>query len=157
MDTWLKLHARLIAVIPGLNRTSEGCKKKFNTLYKLYKEDKLANGISGSDRHACKFYDSFDQWWHQTGTVMKHVTTSANDSVSLDDSTTENENDSPIPATTTTPNSTSKVDKRNFQERCYGVFVQMAENSSIMVKNFEKTNALLERVDQQMDRLIDKL
>ena len=162
VDTWLKLHARLIAVIPGLNRTSEGCKKKFNTLYKLYKEDKLANGISGSDRHACKFYDSFDQWWHQTGTVMKHVTTSASDSVSVEDNTTDNDNDlhskdTPIPAMTTTPNSTTKVDKKNFQERCYGVFVQMAENSSVMVKNFEKTNALLERVDRQMDRLIDKL
>ena len=54
-----------------------------------------------------------------------------------------------------TPNLTIKVDKRNFQERCYGVFVQMAENNSVMVKNFEKINALLERVDRQMDRLID--
>ena len=86
---------------------------------------------------------------------MKHVTSSANDSVTLEDSTIKNENDTPILATTTTPNSTSKVDKRNFQKRCYGVFVQMAENSSIMVKNFEKTDALLERVDQQMDRLIE--
>ena len=157
MDTWLKLHAYLIAVIHGFNRTSEASKKKFNTLYKLFKEDKLANGITGSNRHTCKFYDSFDQWWHQTGTVMKHVTTSANDSVSVDDNNTENENDSPIPATTTILNSTIKVDKRNFQERCYGVFLQMAENCSLMVKNFEKTNALLERVDRQMDRLIDKL
>ena len=119
MDTWLKLHGCLIAVIPGLNRTSEGCKKKFNTLYKLYKEDKLANGISGSDRHACKFYDSFDQWWHQTGTVIKHVTASANNSVSVEDSTTDNEThlhskDTPLPATMTTTNSTIKVDKRNF-------------------------------------------
>ena len=34
---------------------------------------------------------------------------------------------------------------------------QTTENNSIMVKNFEKTKALLERVDRQMDRLIDKL
>lgn len=160
VDTWLKLHARLIAVIPGLNRTAEACKKKFNSMYKLYKEDKVANGISGSNRHACKFYDSFDQWWHQTGTVKKHVTASANDSASVGDSTTDIEkhpssSDTPTPAPSQTL--ATKVDKKNFQEQCYGVFMQMAENSSVMVKNFEKTNALLENVERQMDRLIDKL
>ena len=60
-----------------------GLQKKFNTLYKLYKENKLANGYSRSNHHACKYYDSFYQWWHQTGTIMKYVTTSANDSVNL--------------------------------------------------------------------------
>jgi hypothetical protein len=153
VDTWLKLHVHLIAVILGSNRTSEGCKKKFNTLYKLYKKEKLANGILGSDCHACKFYDYFDQWWHQTGTIIKHVTTSAYDFVRMEDSTIDNENDLHLKDTSfstimTTPNSTIKIDKRNFQERCYGVFVQMAENSSIMVNFFEKTNTLLERVDR---------
>ena len=90
------------------------------------------------------------------------MTASTNDSVSVEDNTTDNENDlhsndTPIPATMATPNSTIKVDMRNFQERCYRVFAQMAENSSVMIKNFEKTNALIERVYQQMDRLIDKL
>ena len=62
MDTWLKLHACLIAVIPGLNRMAKACKKKFNSLYKLYKGNKLAKVILDSDRHACKFYNSFYQW-----------------------------------------------------------------------------------------------
>ena len=139
MDTWLKLHARLIAVIPRLNRTAEACKKKSNSLYKLYKEDKLVNGISGSDRRTCKFYDSFDQWWHQTGTVMKHVTAFANDSMNVEESTMDiqkDQNSNDIPISTTTP--AIKVDKKNFQEQCYGVFIKMAENSSVMVKNFEK-------------------
>ena len=88
-----------------LNRTTEACKKKFNSLYKLYKEDKLANGILGSDCHACKFHDSFDQLWHQTRTVMKHVIASANDSISVEKSTTDiekdqNSNDIPISTTT---------------------------------------------------------
>ena len=61
MDTWLKLHTCLIVVIPRLNRIAEACKKKFNSLYKLYKKDKLANGILGLDHHKCKFYNSFDQ------------------------------------------------------------------------------------------------
>lgn len=118
----------------------------------------MANGISGSDRHACKFYDSFDQWWHQTGTIMKHVTASANNSAISDDNTIDIDNDlhskeSPLP----TPNSAIKGDKKSFQEQCYGVFIKMAENSSVMVQNFQETNALLQKVERQMDRLIDKL
>ena len=117
-------------------------------MYKLYKEDKLANGISGLDRHACKFYDSFDQWWHQIGAIMKHVTASANDSMSVEENTTnieKDQNSNNIPISTTTL--AIKMDKKNFQKQCYNVFIQMAENSSVMVKNFEKTNALLEKVE----------
>jgi len=93
VDTWLKLHAHLIVVIPRLNKTAKACRKKFNSFYKLYKEEKLANGISGADYHVCKFYDSFDQWWHQTSIVMKYVTTSTNDSTSVEDSTMDIEKD----------------------------------------------------------------
>jgi hypothetical protein len=93
---------------------------------------------------------------------MKHATTSANNYVSVEDSTTGNENDlhskvTPIPATITTLNSTIKADKKKFQERCYGVFVQMAKNGSVMINNFGKPNALLERVDGQMNKFIEKL
>ena len=70
-----------------------GLQKKFNTLYKLYNEDKLANEILESDCHACKFYGFFYRWWHQTRIVMKHVITSANNSVSVEYSTTNNGND----------------------------------------------------------------
>jgi hypothetical protein len=54
-------------------------------------------------------------------------------------------------------NSSVKSGKKNFQEQTYNLFTQMVENSSVLVKNFEKTNALLEKVEHQMDRLIDKL
>ena len=64
MDVWLKLHARMVAVISGLNRIAEACKKKFNVIYKQYRLDKTANAVSGLDRHKRKFYDTFDQWWH---------------------------------------------------------------------------------------------
>jgi hypothetical protein len=46
---------------------------------------------------------------------------------------------------------------KNFQEQTFGLFTQMVENSSVMVKNFEKNNTLLKTMDRQMDRLIDKL
>ena len=89
VDVWLKLHARIVAVILGLNRTAESCKKKFNVFYKQYEFDKIVNGVSGSYHHECKFYDAFDQWWHQTNTVMKHITTSANGSICIEDNTEE--------------------------------------------------------------------
>ena len=34
VDVWLKLHARMVVVIPGLNQIAEACKKKFNVFYK---------------------------------------------------------------------------------------------------------------------------
>jgi hypothetical protein len=74
----------MVAENPGLNRTAEACKKKFNVLYKKYRLDKMANGVSGSDHHECNFYDAYDQWWHQTGTVMKHVIASASGSTCID-------------------------------------------------------------------------
>lgn len=81
---------------------------------------------------------------------MKHVTTSAKDYVSVEDSTTDIEKDlhsNDTPTTTATPNSTTKVDKKNFQEQCFGLFFQMAKNSSIMVNFFEKTDASLEMIE----------
>ena len=62
VNVWLKLHARMVVVIFGLNRTTEACKMKFNVLYKQYRLDKMANGVSVSDRYECQFYDAFDQW-----------------------------------------------------------------------------------------------
>lgn len=77
---WLKLHARMVALICGFTQTVVACKKKFNAIYKQYKEDKIAIGILGNDRHECRFCESMEQWWHQNGNVMKHITASANDS-----------------------------------------------------------------------------
>lgn len=147
----------MLAVIPGLNRTSEACKKKFNILFKQYRLDKIANGVSGSDRKECKFYDAFDQWWHQTGTISKHVTSTASDTTPFQASQDSEEGVEKDQKSATTTNSSQKQTKKNFQDQTLGMFTQMIENSTIMVRNFEKTNALLEKVERQMDRLIDKL
>lgn len=40
-----------------------------------YKTYKLANFIPWNGRHEYKIYDSLDKWWYQTGSVMKHVST----------------------------------------------------------------------------------
>jgi hypothetical protein len=76
---WHKLHARLLSHIPTLKKSPLAIKKKFNSLFKAYKEDKLANNVSGESRHECKYYDQFESWFSQTGFVQEHVSASAND------------------------------------------------------------------------------
>jgi hypothetical protein len=43
--------------ISGFSHTADACRKKFETVFKQYKDDKLANSISRNDWHECKFYD----------------------------------------------------------------------------------------------------
>ena len=78
----------------------------------------------------------------------------ANGSTCIEDNTKELEKEQISEPTLT---SSLKSGKKSFQEQNFGLFIQMVENNFVMVKNFEKTNVLLERVDRQMDRLIDKL
>ena len=35
IDTWIRLHARLLAMHPKFNRTSMACKKKFTAVFKV--------------------------------------------------------------------------------------------------------------------------
>ena len=51
IDVWVKLHVRLLTLIHGLNRTPKACKKKFNSIFKQYKVDKMSNGDSGKRQH----------------------------------------------------------------------------------------------------------
>ena len=70
--------------ISRFSRTAEACRKKFKTVFKQYKEDKLANSISGNDWHECKFYDSIVHWWHKADhSVMKHVSATTMDNTSV--------------------------------------------------------------------------
>ena len=73
----------MIVAIPEFSRMAEACQKKFEMVFKPYKEDKLANSVLGNDRHECKFYDSIDYWWHQVGSVMKQVSATTMDNISV--------------------------------------------------------------------------
>jgi hypothetical protein len=57
----------MVSSIPRFKKSVVACKRKFNTLYKQYKEDKIANNISGNDHHDCRFFESLDNWWHFNG------------------------------------------------------------------------------------------
>ncbi|KAG0574894.1 hypothetical protein KC19_VG300500 [Ceratodon purpureus] len=152
IDTWVRLHARMVVMLPKFNRTVQACRKKFNQVFASYKEDKLANGISDNNPQESKFYDALDRWYHQAGQVFKDVSATTNDSANFQTNSSPEIESTP----TSTPSSTSKP-KSNFQERSIDIFERMAETSIGLMKNFERTNELLERVDHQFDRLINKL
>jgi hypothetical protein len=47
-----------MSTIPKFLNTLIVCKKKFNTIYKQYKDDKITNKILNNDHHECLFYDA---------------------------------------------------------------------------------------------------
>jgi hypothetical protein len=72
----MKLHTRMLISIFGFSTTPITSKRKFNTIYEQYKDDKIVNKISSDDCHECPFYDALISWWHWSGNVMKHVSIS---------------------------------------------------------------------------------
>jgi hypothetical protein len=64
VDTWVKLHTRMLVSILEFSRISIAYKQEFNAIYKQYKDDKIAIGISGNNYHECPFYDALDSCWH---------------------------------------------------------------------------------------------
>lgn len=83
IDAWVKLHARLLALILEFNRTPEACKKKFSFIFKQYKVDKTSNNVSGERRHEYKFMTQSNNgdiklalWWsmclHLQMTIIFH-------------------------------------------------------------------------------------
>jgi len=50
IDSWVKLHARMVVMLPKFNDTTIACRKIFKSVFYAYKEDKMANGISSNDR-----------------------------------------------------------------------------------------------------------
>lgn len=155
IDTWVRLHARMVVMHPKFTRTSQACRKKFEKIFKAYKEDKMANQISGNDRHESKFYEAMDEWWHQAGQIMKHVLATTNASEEFQGSTPEVDSSPSSPPIVST--SSKSKGKNHFHDRAIDIFEKMAETSTCLMKEFERTNALLERVDHQFDRLINKL
>ena len=84
----------MIVAIPRFLRTAEACRKKFETVFKQYKEDKLANSSLGNDQHKYKFNDSIDRCWNQASSVMKHVRVTTMDNTNIgEQKTAVNAND----------------------------------------------------------------
>ena len=124
IDTWVRLHTKMVIMLPKFIRTTQTCRKKFNQIFSAYKEDKLANGISGNNRQESKFYDALDQWYHQAGQVFKYVSTTTNDNADFPTNSSPEVDNVPI----STPPSISKT-KIHFHEKLIEIFEKMTETS----------------------------
>ena len=87
-----------------------------------------------------------DEWWHQAGQVVKHVSATTNDNSNNHSNSTLDRDIQQQSTTSGTPSSSSKG-KQNFNDRAIDIFEKMAESSSTLLKHFKRTNELLERVD----------
>ena len=116
----------------------------------------MDNSILGNDHHESKYYEAMDEWWHQAGQIMKHVSATTNDNSNNQSNSTPNGDIQQQSTINRTPSSSSK-DKQNFNDRAIDIFEKIAKSSSTLLKHFERTNELLKRVDGQFDRLINKL
>jgi len=155
VDMWYKLHARLLSQIPTLKKSHVAIKKKFNSLFKAYKEDKLANNVSGESRHDCKYYDQFESWFFQTRYVQKHVSASANDlDLPVQDFVDEMDFSDSQDSTKNKTSTTRASGKTKFHDEAVALFDKMVETSEGLLKSFNRTTDVL---NNQMDRLIDKL
>ena len=90
---------------------------------------------------------------------MKHVSATTMDNTSVGGhENSANANDDvlqPINSLQSEPSSASK--KNKFQDQTLHYFGKMVDNSVAMLDHFARTNELFQKVDQQIDRLIEKL
>ncbi|KAG0569286.1 hypothetical protein KC19_6G080200 [Ceratodon purpureus] len=72
VNTWNKLHSRMLAVCRGFRKSANACKKKYSILYNEYKKDRectkdinneglVAGGLPRSKK--CAFFDQMDMWY----------------------------------------------------------------------------------------------
>jgi len=91
---------------------------------------------------------------HQAKQVMKHISAITTNNCKF--STNFNPDVESAPTSTTMSTSTLKG-KQNFTDRAIDIYEKIAKISTSLMKNFEMTNELLEKVDYQFDHLINKL
>jgi hypothetical protein len=78
-NTWIKLHARMVAGIRGFNSTWLSC-KKYKAILKEYRNDKKENEISGTDRKQdCRWFDEMDIWNNTRASIKNAIPASITD------------------------------------------------------------------------------
>ena len=63
----------MVVMLPKFTQTAITCRKKHESIFKAYKDDKLAIEVLENIHYKNKFYKVMDEWWHQVGQVMEHV------------------------------------------------------------------------------------
>ena len=98
MNTWIKLHARMVSSLRNFEMTWLACKKKYKVLLIEYKNDKRSNEISGHERRECQYYEQMDMWNGQRASVINQMSASAQED-DIHQSMQATEQNSPASAT----------------------------------------------------------
>ena len=136
---WHKLHAKFLCQLSSFKKSHVISKKIFDSMFKMFKEDKISNDIYKKNRHECKHYEEFDTSWHQTSCMMKHVFAIAyvpklgGDDEKLVESEVK-ESSNLNPSKNTLEKSTTKS---KFHEETLVLFSKMVNHNQSLVKSFQ--------------------
>ncbi|MCO5556254.1 hypothetical protein L7F22_009800 [Adiantum nelumboides] len=81
-DMWTRVAIEIAAACDGFDKDSESCRKKWQKVYKVYKEDKLRLGQAVDDNlqttpnFSCKWFHLIDKYMQSTAYVKSHSHTS---------------------------------------------------------------------------------
>ena len=147
--------SKLLCLVLDFKKTNKACKNKFNNLYAKYQITRIGNDLSGSNQEMFPYYNEFDQWYYDSGTVVKHASTSAN--VIESTSINELEGDDSLVRTIIVPIPKSAASgKTKFHNQALELFSKMVDNSTSMLQSFQNANAFFELVDNHMETHINK-
>ena len=145
---------------PEFTKDSEACRKKWSVIYKNYKEDKVMNLKSGSQRSdKCRWFQLVDEFMFDRANVVSHAHAIAVDGDGVKCIATSDTNTTGI--RTGDSSSKSSEPKRKddaFMERCMS---DMTENGKSLVESLKANDdvkmTLLMSIQQTIAKLVDKL
>ena len=122
MDNRSRLHTKLVSMYPDFTKDSEACRKKWAAIYNDYKEDKVMNAKSGSQRsEKCRWYQLVDEFMYDKANVVSHAHASAVNPDGPKGGATSDPNTSEICSGESTSKSPEPKRKEEiFLERCIG-------------------------------------
>ena len=160
VDNWSRLHTKLVSLCPDFTKDSEACRKKWAAIYNEYKEDKVMNAKSGSNRsEKCRWFSLVEEFMFDRANVISHAHSSAvnpdgprcvanSETNTLDQRSGESTSKSPEP----------KRKEEIFLERCFGKIDESGDRIMNAMKSCEEMKmALLVSMQQTMAKLVDKL
>ena len=160
VDNWSRLHTKLVSICPDFTKDSEACRKKWSSIYNDYKEDKVMNMRSGSNRsEKCRWYQLVDEFISDWAHVVLHAHASATNpdgpksgSASFNHTTKHKSGES----ISQSPEPKRKDDI--FLERCIG---RIEESSKTLMDSLKTSDdikmVLLMSIQQTMQKLVEKL
>lgn len=159
-NMWSKLRSRMLSLYPGFSRSPIACKRKFNTLVRQHKKDMHAMDASGEERHSCKHHGLLGQWLHINGTSLRHHTASGSDpELTAVDSMVLGEVQQDVSKPDDAAVSVVPYQEKELEngDSIFGSLSKMVQHGNDIVDEMAKEGPLLDKMDGEMDPLIDHL